>query len=179
MKRYAGIGARETPDPILKQMVILGKSMSKDWILRSGGARGADSAFEIGCTLGGGEKEIILPWKGFNGNGSHLVLPEFGNIFDRATAIAELIHPAWHALRDSWRRLHTRNVIQIMGMNLEEPVDLVICWTHKGKTIGGTATGIKLAQSLNIPILNMGLGYYVGEENKAYENDSQKLWRNS
>ncbi len=170
MKRYAGIGSRETPDPILKQMVSLGKFMSSDWILRSGGARGADSAFEIGCTLGGGEKEIILPWRGFNGNGSQLILPEFGAIFDRACAIAEIMHPAWRNLRSSWQRLHARNVLQIMGTDLESPVDLVICWTHKGRTLGDTATGIRLAESLHIPVLNMGLGYYVGIENTPKVN---------
>ena len=70
---YAGIGSRETPPDILLKMVKIGCHLAKmGWTLRSGGAPGADSAFEKGCDLGGGDKQIFLPWKGFQGNSSLL-----------------------------------------------------------------------------------------------------------
>lgn len=69
MKIYTGIGSRETPYEILQLMKELARLMSECFILRSGGADGADSAFESGCS---GLKEIYLPWKNFNNNTSSL-----------------------------------------------------------------------------------------------------------
>ena len=44
---YAGIGSRETPKEILKEMTKIGQELeSKGYTLRSGGAIGADKAFE-------------------------------------------------------------------------------------------------------------------------------------
>ena len=43
--------------------------------LRSGGADGADLAFEIGAA----NKEIYLPSKDFNNNSSDLIVTEFDN----------------------------------------------------------------------------------------------------
>ena len=49
MKFYAGIGSRETPVNILYMMKKLARALGKsDWTLRSGGAKGADSAFYSG-----------------------------------------------------------------------------------------------------------------------------------
>jgi len=49
---YAGIGSRSTPDNVLGIMEKLGIVLAKKgFILRSGGADGADKAFEKGCDL--------------------------------------------------------------------------------------------------------------------------------
>jgi predicted Rossmann fold nucleotide-binding protein DprA/Smf involved in DNA uptake len=43
---YAGIGSRETPKEVLKSMTNYAKELSATgWVLRSGGADGADTAF--------------------------------------------------------------------------------------------------------------------------------------
>ncbi len=48
-KYYSGIGSRETPDDIIDVMKQLGKKLAdQGWILRTGGAKGADQAFELG-----------------------------------------------------------------------------------------------------------------------------------
>ena len=58
MPYYAGIGSRSTPSSILSIMTILGKTLAQNgYILRSGGAEGADKAFEIGCNEVSGMKE--------------------------------------------------------------------------------------------------------------------------
>jgi predicted Rossmann fold nucleotide-binding protein DprA/Smf involved in DNA uptake len=58
---FGGIGSRETPENVLKIMTQLGYSLAKkDFILRSGGANGADLAFENGCDKANGKKEIII-----------------------------------------------------------------------------------------------------------------------
>lgn len=124
-------------------------------LLRSGGADGADKAFEAGCDLAGGSKEIWLPWRGFNGSKSLLILSDFGAQCDRAMEIAASVHPAWHRCNDAARRLHARNVLIVLGGDFNTPVDKVICWTPQARVVGGTATALRLAKQYNIPITNL------------------------
>ena len=68
---FAGIGSRQTPQSVQDLMVGIGRYLAdRSWILRSGGAVGADMAFESGCDEVHGRKEIFLPWKGYNSNKS-------------------------------------------------------------------------------------------------------------
>ena len=47
---YAGVGSRSTPAEVLHWMESIGRGMARaGMVLRSGAARGADSAFERGC----------------------------------------------------------------------------------------------------------------------------------
>lgn len=155
---YAGIGSRETPDDVIDKMIALGKSMgAQGHLLRSGGADGADHAFEHGCDLVGGDKEIWLPWKGFNGSKSLFVLPKAGYMHERAMSIAESLHPAWDRCTLAARDLHARNVLQILGADFSTPVERVLCWTPNGAITGGTATALRLAQQHHIPIVNLAL----------------------
>lgn len=52
------------------------------WVLRSGGAVGADQAFERGCYRAGWRKAIVLPWPGFDG---HPIAPVYGQHDDGVT----------------------------------------------------------------------------------------------
>ena len=55
---YAGIGSRETPPDILREMEGTAHTLNgMRYVLRSGGARGADSAFQNGS---GGNAQIFL-----------------------------------------------------------------------------------------------------------------------
>ena len=112
----------------------------------SGGAPGADKAFEAGAT----RKEIYLPWRGFEGSDSTLYPPS-----EAAVVMAATIHPAWDKCSPKAKLLHARNCHQILGPNLNEPVDFILCWTPKGETVGGTATGIRLAERHNITVYNL------------------------
>lgn len=59
---------------------------------------------------------------------------------------------------DEWSRgMHSRNCHQILGWDLQSPVDAVICWTPNGNIQGGTATAIKLAMKYDIPVFNLGV----------------------
>jgi hypothetical protein len=150
--KYAGIGSRTTPTDILSKMMDIGELLAREkWVLRSGGADGADSAFEIGCNRGNGHKEIFLPWPYFNKSTSELIRPS-----KAAYELAAKIHPAWNKLSFGATALHARNCHQILGWELNDPVNVVICWTEGGKQVGGTATAIKLAKQHKIPILNLG-----------------------
>ena len=69
---YTGIGSRTLPKEIYNKFYNLAQALGEThqgdpvFVLRSGGASGADTAFERGCDSVGGEKQIFLPWKGFN-----------------------------------------------------------------------------------------------------------------
>ena len=148
---YAGIGSRETPSDVMVTMSKLAKYFAHlGWILRSGGANGADSAFEAGCDEESGGKEIYLPWKGFNGKVSLLnwISPE-------ALEMAALYHPAWNKLNDAARRLMARNCYQVMGGNLDCPSDFIVCWTKDGKASGGTGQAVRIAIDYGIPVFNL------------------------
>jgi hypothetical protein len=152
MLAYAGIGSRETPPEIISKMEEIGRAFAEaGWILRSGAAPGADSAFERGASAADGRMEIFLPWKGFEGHRSTLFQPP-----EEAHGIASRLHPGWSRLSQGKRKLHARNVQQILGENLDSPSRLVVCWTAGGEPVGGTATGINLASERGIPIFNLG-----------------------
>jgi hypothetical protein len=58
-----GVGSRETTDEALALMAKIARVFSeKGFTLRSGGAKGADSAFEDNWA---GKKEIFLPCSGY------------------------------------------------------------------------------------------------------------------
>lgn len=154
MKLYAGIGSRETPEAICSVMSVMAGTLGRlGWVLRSGHAPGADIAFERGARF----KQIILPWEGFNGASrgqfGHQVVP-----MDPAIELAaRLHHPNWAACSSAARLLHMRNVCQILGMDMHTPVQMVVCWTKNGKTVGGTGQALRIAQSHGIPIFNLAL----------------------
>lgn len=156
VKIYAGIGSRRTPDDVLRTMRIIGANLAREgWTLRSGGADGADTAFELGADDANGEKEIYLPWREFNGNKSLLFPPS-----PEAMQIAKSAHPTWDRLTYGGRKLMARNTHQIMGPHVQPPQlrimpKMVICWTPKGDGSGGTSQALKLAKMLDIPIFDL------------------------
>ena len=150
-KSYAGIGSRETPQDILRLMNRVAIKLEKEgWTLRSGGADGADNAFAQNIT----NKEIFLPWNNFNG-----LTSKFIGYTAKAERLAENLHPAWDRCSQGAKKLHSRNVHQILGwdMNKETYSKYVICWTPNGQPIGGTATAIKLAGKAKIKVFNLAI----------------------
>lgn len=153
---YTGVGSRRTPPDIYIQMVEIGAELARrGWHLRSGGADGADLAFEAGCIAAGGPKTIFLPRKGYNERSGDDYLYDLKNDHD-AEKIAAGIHPAWDNCSPMAKRFHTRNIYQVLGADLIEPSDALICWTEGGKDIGGTRTAIVCARRNGVPVFNMG-----------------------
>lgn len=147
---YTGVGSRAVPMEFLLPIKEIAFWAAKNnWTLRSGGADGCDSAFE---TFHHGEKEIFLPWKGFNKNRSELFPPPAD-----AYVIAETIHPNWWGCSKFSKDFHARNIQQVLGRDLDSPTDCVVCWTPEGATVGGTATAIRCAMRLDIPVFNLAL----------------------
>lgn len=165
---YTGIGSRKTPGHIgnfseLSPLALLerwGYCLAKlNFILRSGGADGADIAFESGCDLAEGDKEIYLPWKNFNNSNSELFY-----IPSEAFEIAGDIYGAtWKYQKPATKKFMARNMMQVMGIGLDEPSTFVLCWTPDGctskaartKETGGTGQAIAYANEMEIPIFNL------------------------
>jgi hypothetical protein len=152
--RYSGIGSRETPDNVLVVMEKLGAAFAKKgFVLRSGGADGADSAFERGCDSASGQKEIYLPWKGFNGNSSELF-----NLCDKAFQIAWDFHPNLYGTASGTQKLMARNSYQVLGADCSTKADFVVCYCPldtKGNWRGGTSQALRIAKHYRIPIFNL------------------------
>ncbi len=160
MKAYAGIGSRETPLEVADTMYSVAAFLRcEGYILRSGGAPGADTAFERGCARKD-MMEIFLPWNYFNDHGKQEV-----PITEKAMEIAAQYHPGWKHLKQGPRKLMARNVYQILGANLnpEEKVKFVLCWTPDGcesgttrtRATGGTGQAISIATAYDVPVINM------------------------
>lgn len=137
MKFYAGIGSRTTPTDVQIQMTLIAVLLEgQGYVLRSGGAEGADTAFARGVKKE--SNKIILRPK-------------------HATAEAEVIaskaHPAWHACNDYVRKLHARNAQIVLGPKLDEIAEFVICWTPD-ETKGGTSLGLRIARDNKVPVFN-------------------------
>lgn len=150
---YAGIGSRATPPDDLVLICDLATWLAKQRLtLRSGGAPGADSAFEAGCDQAGGKKQIFLPWRGFNRSRSPFYTPP-----PKAYRLAGQLHPRWDRCKPADRNFHARNCQQILGLNLDDPVDFVFFWAPEAndRVMGGTATAVRLAREFGIPVFNL------------------------
>lgn len=153
IKSIAGIGSRGTPPEILEEMKKIGAWCgSKQIEVRSGHADGADWAFEQGaqrfCTA-------FIPWQGFNvqlKSRANLIVPFFSAELFKTV---DMYHPAPERLNYGVRKIMARNACQILGVDLDESVDAVVCWTIDGRDSGGTGQALRIAAAKGIPIYNM------------------------
>lgn len=150
---YTGVGSRSTPAEVLLLMTAFSKkSMAAGWILRSGAAKGADTAFEKGA---GFAKEIFIPWKSFSNDSDHVLVGDY----PEAEKLAAAAHPAWHRCSPAAKLLHTRNACQVLGYNLKTPSKFLLCWAPPTKdgVEGGTNTAWQIAKQHNIRCFNLAL----------------------
>lgn len=129
-------------------------------------------------------REIFLPWKKFNGRRQHFdpfSLTDPGEAtnrklldalyddegyyvpdthwptYEKAVEIAKSVIPWWDKLKPSHRRMHTRNVYQVLGLLLDTPSKMLVCnapLDGKGEPKGGTRTAIKIAELYDVPVFN-------------------------
>jgi hypothetical protein len=164
---YAGIGSRDTPKNVLEFMrnfaEVIGHS---GLILRSGGASGADEAFKMGCYDKLLPMEIYLPWPTFIIPIPHKNALFYNNPAVETFSIAGQFHPNWNNLTIGVKKLHARNVHQILGpkIGVSIPSKFVLCWTKDGangvtvKTshqTGGTGQAIRIAAHYDVSVINL------------------------
>jgi hypothetical protein len=162
MKYYAGVGSRKTPYPMLMLMHALAdKFEDQGYTLRSGGASGADTAFQEGVK--GSAKEIYLPWKGFNKlkddpENNQIVITNHP-LFEEAQEKAKSYHKKWDELKPFIQNLHTRNLFIVLGDDLNTPCEFMVCWAPwygKGPLVqGGTGVAVRMARDNEIPVYNL------------------------
>lgn len=147
---YTGVGSRNTPketSELINKISV--KLESLGYILRSGGAEGADTFFSEKIN----NKEIFIPWKNF-GEG---IVPNYSEYADN---LIKEVHPAYERLSEGAKKLHLRNVNQVLGLDLNTPSKFLICWAEidkEGTPKGGTRTAWMVAKRFNIPCFNLVL----------------------
>jgi hypothetical protein len=158
LKTYAGIGSRSTPQDVLKLMEDLAERLSvAGWRLRSGGAPGADEAFELGAEEVDAEHETYRVDSGWCGMTD--LTP--GGPTRAAFELAASVHPAWPRCSEWVRALHARNCHEVLGPELNHPVRFVVCWTPDGsidgasRESGGTGQALRVAARYSVPIFNL------------------------
>ncbi|MFZ3481996.1 hypothetical protein [Sphingomonas sp. 3-13AW] len=159
---YAGIGSRETPGVSAKypgrvcgsMRVIAQRLHASGLTLRSGGAEGADEAFEAGSSPE--RSEVFIIRRGIRGSRSPLYpRPENAHITAEAEKLASLLHPKWAACGDYARQMHTRNMHQVLGVRLDSPSRFIIAWTKDGADTGGTGQAIRCGWHKGVPVVNL------------------------
>jgi hypothetical protein len=141
-------------------METLGEALARlGFILRSGGAEGADSAFEKGAMRGMDGlfepwPEIYLPWPNFNGRPDG---PDHVSPSTEALNVAAQYHPAWDRLSPGGKLLHGRNTHQVLGSECDWPSEFLVCWTPRGKGGGGTGQALRLAAAFHVPAYDLAI----------------------
>ena len=178
VKAYAGVGSRSCPEDVCRLFANFAYVLAKEgWRLRSGAAEGADSAFEQGvdhylrrakeeeAPAAREAKAIFLPWDGFEAkSGSPRTFEKAGacRAPPDARKIAARYHPAWNRLSEGARKLHTRNVGQVLGADGQSPASFLVCWTPDGcaspeeisEATGGTGQALRIAADWGVPVFN-------------------------
>ena len=152
---FAGIGSRDIPKEyetiivrIAHYMVAIGAK------LRSGGANGTDRLFQSVFEKNSSCMEIYIPWEGFEGLYSNM----FGvYLMDNPKAIqfTKKYHGGFRNLTSGSIKLHNRNAHQILGKELDDPCDLVICYRDPKAKSSGTDQAIRIALDNGIPVINV------------------------
>jgi uncharacterized protein YeaO (DUF488 family) len=143
VRHYAGIGATLTPPKVLKEMESIAALLEeKGFVLRSGGAKGADSAFEKGVK-NSSMKEIF-----YASDCEDWCLKEVSRYVPSN-------RPPLEKMKSYTQKLLGRNMKQILGARGDKPVDFVVCWTSDGKDSGGTGYGLRCAKEHGIAVYNL------------------------
>lgn len=153
-KTYAGIGNREISGakdgdhglPIAKVLTHLGIELEKTgYMLYSGEAKGCDAAFANGVSE------------------EHCRIFTANDATDETRAMARAHKLPSEILLGRKLDLYASEVFQILGPDMNSPVDFVLCYTRDGcesyetrsEKTGGTGFAIELASRRGIPVINL------------------------
>ena len=171
---YAGVGSRRTPPEILDAMIDIAQTLGDaGTALSTGGADGADKAFETGALRTDAPITIHTPWPGYNGyrpgrqpdTDIDVVHPSLADTIQGHpyADLAREHHPHWNRCRRGARALFVRNVSILAGALDDDgqmrPVHAVIAYTPNGLSVGrdagGTGHTLRTAAFLDIPCVNL------------------------
>lgn len=165
-KGYVAIvGSRETPLDELELMVRLGRTCTDFGLaVSSGDAFGADRAGWYGAMQSRVYSEIgsriYLTDSAKNRTRAttlgFIIAEDYPEHWDMAKSLAFAARGSFGGLNEYGIGLHTRNVYQILGHNLDEPIKLMFYYAKPvgnpkdERVSGGTNTAVQLAKQSNI-----------------------------
>lgn len=166
---YGGVGSRDTPTDVCQLMEQISlASYAIGFALSSGDAEGADKAFYAGAVQSSNfdalTARIYLSANYVRGRtadpSSYFYNATLSPNWTKAIELATIARGSLNGLNDWGIALHARNVFQILGESLVDPVGATIFWAipkGSGKTVaGGTNTAFQVAKNFNIPtIINL------------------------
>ena len=171
---YAGGGSRQTPSEVLEAMADIAQTLGDaGTALSTGGAHGADKAFETGALRTDAPITVHTPWPGYNGyrpgrdpeTDIDVVHPKPASTIQGHAYIdlAREHHPYWSRCSRGARALFLRNVSILAGALDDDgetlPVRAVIAYTPNGlptgREAGGTGHTLRTAAALGIPCMNL------------------------
>lgn len=148
------VGSRETPPEILSFIAKLSRALQEKACIRvrTGDAKGADAA-AASCGLD------LEMWKALHADDPNCE-------GDYAYELAAKYHPYLHRCNAYVKKLHARNVFQVLGAKPQsnpDPSVALMCWTPDGcethttrnRNTGGTGTAISIADKYDVPVFNL------------------------
>jgi hypothetical protein len=150
--------------------------------MTSGNCVGMDAAFQAGFALAVSKganiaqnHHIYMPFAGFgipvnHSTGTYLMPNDTQLDWTGAKQLAIQHHAVWSKMLEAGRDMKVkaqpfliRDVFQVLGHDLQSPVDFVLCATRFAEECkadctamtGGTAMAIAIADAYNIPVFNM------------------------
>lgn len=154
-KAYIGIGNPDTPFTTQQQITQLAAKLEGlGYTLRTDGGQGGSEAFAKGAVT----KEVIIPWKKFNGQDS-----KFCKNLPEATNIVRQFAPSFDTLKESVQAIIASKAHLVLGPDLTQPALFMVCWsadgTEDGKKrtakTGYIGTPLSIAAANGIPVFNL------------------------
>ena len=168
---WTGVGSRVVPTAIAEYQAMVGGMMAElGGQLRTGDAFGSDENFLDGYNKAIAELPNMPPAEVYytrlaNRRGlihdpaSGYFEAEQYETFEKAKVIAEVARGSFQNLKDWGIALHTRNVYQVLGPELDKRSWLCILYAEpsgkKGRVKGGTNTALQIAKRFNVPTANI------------------------
>lgn len=148
-KYYTGTGHISVPKGIKNTIIELSAILAKKgYILRTGGEKGSDEAFEEGCdSIDSSLKEIYLPWEGFN--------DREGIVFDKNQEIMEDMkdfHINIKAITIKAKYKLGRDYWELKGRDMNTPSEFLIIYDTGDGSANYTH---RLANRYKIPVYNL------------------------
>lgn len=168
------VGPRKITPNEERVVYLIGRWLfSNGFGIRSGLAVGSDINFYNGYLSKAREEIVKFNKSDLNGK-VEMYVPKFKDwqrkpdaftycppeevIWEECLTIASDIHPNWEACDDYARRLHGRNIPQVLGRDLKSPSKALVTCVKEistGRRLGGTNTAYNLAYKRNIAIINV------------------------
>lgn len=151
--RYgAPVSAQDTATKITSWLCERG------FTVRTGDAVGMDKVFR---EAGGDRCRYYAPYGRYNPDPGAVIITPESEHYSEAKKLTSNTHPTYNLLSDFERELHLRNAFQILGDDLQDHAQFVLCWTPDGaetkttRKTGGTGQAIRVANRYNIPVFNL------------------------